>query len=94
MKEMLIEILDFFGWAYWVKIETKSPECIYYFGPFLSLTEAKAANGGYIEDIKNEGADIVGVSFERTQPKQLTIFDDMGEMFDRERFSTLSGQWS
>lgn len=94
MKEMLIEILKFFGWACWVKIETKHPECTYYFGPFLSQTEAKAASDGYIEDLKNEGADIVGLSFERTKPQELTIFDDMGEMSDLERFPALSGQFS
>ncbi len=94
MKEMLIKILEFFGWACWVKLETKNPECTYYFGPFVSPTEAKTASEGYIEDLKNEGADIVGMSFERMKPKELTIFDDMGEMSDRERFSALSGQFS
>lgn len=94
MKEILIKILEFFGWACWVKIETKQPECTYYFGPFVSLTEAKTASDGYIEDLKNEGANIVGMSFERMKPQELTIFDDMGEMSDRERFSALSGQFS
>jgi hypothetical protein len=94
MKEMLIEILGFFGWACWVKVETKNPDCTYYFGPFFSPTEAQSASEGYLEDLKNEGADIVAVQFGRMKPQELTIFDDMGEISDRERFPALSGQFS
>lgn len=79
MKELLIGILDFLGLAYWVEIVTKEPKCTYYFGPFLSQQEAQTAQGGYIEDLKNETAQGISVTIKRCKPSKLTIFDELGE---------------
>jgi hypothetical protein len=76
MKETLIKIASSLGLAYWVKIATDSPTCIYYFGPFLTAKEATLARSGYVEDLKNEGARKIKVEIGRYQPKELTIFDD------------------
>ncbi|NCO75680.1 MAG: DUF1816 domain-containing protein [Cyanobacteria bacterium] len=80
MKELLIRILDLFGLACWVEISTEIPRCIYYFGPFLTLKEAKSTQDGYIEDLTEEGAKNIVVTVKRCKPKELTIFDDLGEL--------------
>lgn len=60
---------------YWLKITTKVPKCIYYFGPFDSPLEAKALQGGYIEDLMEENAQGIHVELEQcSAPKELTIY--------------------
>ena len=62
---------------YWLKISTKVPKCTYYFGPFDSPLEAKALQGGYIEDLISEEAQGIHVELEQnSQPENLTICDD------------------
>ena len=39
------------GLAWWVEIKTQEPECLYYFGPFLTSSEAQTAMPGYIQDL-------------------------------------------
>lgn len=92
MKELLIQILSFFGRAYWVEIVTETPRCTYYFGPFVSQQEANVAKTGYIEDLQTEGAQGMSVAVKRCKPTKLTIFDEPGERSDREKTPTLSGQ--
>ena len=79
MKKLITEIVDFLGLAYWAKITTESPRCIYYFGPFLSKQEALSAQNGYIEDLKSEDARGIVVKLERCKPKELTIFDESND---------------
>ncbi len=43
MKEFLISSLNLFGLAYWIEIVTETPQCTYYFGPFLTEQEALEA---------------------------------------------------
>lgn len=74
MKEQLITILDFFGFAYWLEITTENPDCIYYFGPFLTSQEAKSLIPGYLEDLKEEKATNINVRLSRCKPVNLTIF--------------------
>ena len=83
MKEILTKLLNLVGWAYWVKITTASPNCTYFFGPFLSLQEAKSNQPGFIEDLKGENAKDIRVEIKRCQPQELTIFD---ESTDKENF--------
>ena len=59
-----------FGW--WIKIVTEQPICLYYFGVFNSYSEAKKYQGGYIEDLKEEGNRIVNIGIQKCLPKQLT----------------------
>jgi hypothetical protein len=94
MNEVWIKILDSLGLAFWVEIVTDNPNCTYYFGPFSSKEEAYATKGGYIEDLENEGAQGISVTVKRCKPTNLTIFDEPGELIDRERRRTLSGQLS
>ncbi|EKQ66754.1 protein of unknown function DUF1816 [Leptolyngbyaceae cyanobacterium JSC-12] len=79
MQESLISLLDFLGLAWWVEIKTNSPQCVYYFGPFLSANEAENAKPGYIEDLQGEGAQGITVIVKRCKPARLTIVDEGGE---------------
>ena len=76
MKEILTGLLNYLGWAYWVKIDTADPSCTYYFGPFLSITEAKKAKAGYIEDLMNENSSGIEVEIKRCKPSELTVFNE------------------
>ena len=59
---------------WWVKIQTKRPQCVYYFGPFASDREAQSYQSGYVEDLTQEGAQGIKVATRKGNPQQLTIF--------------------
>ncbi len=80
MKELLIKLIEFFGLACWLEVTTDNPHCIYYFGPFLTKTEAEFEQEGYVEDLKAEGAVGISVTIKRFKPKELTIFDEVEEL--------------
>lgn len=62
---------------YWLKISTKVPKCIYYFGPFDSHLEAKSLQGGYIEDLIQENAQGIHIELEHcSQPTKLTVCEN------------------
>lgn len=71
---------------------TRNPRCTYYFGPFLSSSDAKAALSGYVEDLENEGAQGIVINVKRCKPDALTIADDLGERIDRKVQPAFSGQ--
>jgi hypothetical protein len=79
MKELFIQVLDWLGLAKWVEIITDNPRCTYYFGPFLSKTEAEAMQMGYVEDLEAEGARIVSLTVKKCRPTSLTIFEEREE---------------
>ena len=58
---------------WWVEIQTKNPQCTYYFGPFETDVEAKALQDGYLEDLRQEQAQIITVEIKQCKPKELTI---------------------
>ncbi|AFY87406.1 MAG: hypothetical protein CLLPBCKN_004514 [Chroococcidiopsis cubana SAG 39.79] len=58
---------------WWVEIITTKPRCTYYFGPFSTHDEAKAAYPGYVEDLDSEGAQGITIVIKRCQPTELTI---------------------
>ena len=63
--------------SWWVKITTKQPDCLYYFGSFATRREAKENCFGYVEDIAAEKA--FGITVEIiyiTQPEVLTVFKE------------------
>lgn len=60
-----------FGW--WLKILTDKPMYIYYFGGFNSYFAAESSKNGYIQDLIQEGSEIVEIEIKQCQPKQLTI---------------------
>ena len=88
MKEILTGLLNYLGLAYWVKIDTADPTCTYYFGPFLSLTEAKKAKAGYIEDLMNENSSGIEVEIKRCKPSELTVFNE--ELEESRDFDSVS----
>lgn len=92
IKESLTNLVQGFGWAWWVEIVTHNPRCTYYFGPFLSSKEAEAAKAGYIEDLEQEGATGIDVQIKRCKPERLTISDDLGERVDLSVKPVFSGQ--
>ncbi len=63
-----------FGW--WLEICTAQPIATYYFGSFDSQLEAELAKAGYIEDLKQEEAEVVTVRIKQCRPRQLTICED------------------
>ncbi|MFN4280653.1 DUF1816 domain-containing protein [Thermosynechococcus sp.] len=69
----LADLVNGMGLAWWVKIDTKTPSCTYYFGPFLTQAEAEREKDGYIEDLKAEGAEGLEVSVVRCRPEEVTI---------------------
>jgi len=73
MKEILISLLNVFGFAFWVEILTETPNCTYYFGPFISQQEAQTSQVGYLEDLKAEDAKGIKVKIKRCKPNTLTI---------------------
>ena len=82
MKDILLNLSRTVGLAYWVEIDTELPRCTYYFGPFLKIKSAKAAQIGYVEDLKQEEALGITVSIDHFKPQELTVCDDLVEMFD------------
>jgi Domain of unknown function (DUF1816) len=93
MKEILISLLETLGLAWWSELVTEDPRCTYYFGPFISAEEAKAAQAGYIEDLEQEGTQGIRVTVKRCKPSNLTVFDETPETSRRSMVSpTLSGQ--
>lgn len=92
MKEFLISLLNLLGFACWIEVVTDKPNCTYYFGPFISTSEAKDALSGYIEDLEHEGAQGIKVEIKRCRPINLTIFDELGEMASRGGTPIFSGQ--
>lgn len=68
---------------WWVKINTKTPNCIYYFGPFNNYPEAKQARSGYIEDLVREKALGITVEIKQCQPKTLTVFSESKKVESR-----------
>jgi Domain of unknown function (DUF1816) len=92
-KELLTNAYQELGLAWWVELKTQTPNCTYYFGPFLSATDAKVAIKGYIEDLEQEGAQGISFDIKRCkQPSILTIADDLGEWIDRKVKPVFSGQ--
>ncbi len=73
MKEVLISALEQIGMAWWVEVITDAPSCTYYFGPFLTSSEASSHQSGYLEDLKTEGAQDIKVEMKRCKPQQLTF---------------------
>ncbi len=59
-----------YGW--WIAILVEKPMYIYYFGAFNSYQDAEYSKKDYIEDLKEEGAEIIGIQIKLCRPKRLT----------------------
>ncbi|MGL5080140.1 MAG: DUF1816 domain-containing protein [Microcoleaceae cyanobacterium] len=64
------------SFQWWIEVQTTIPFCIYFFGPFVSSSEAKVYQSGYIEDLLQERAKGIKVDVKQCQPKALTIFEE------------------
>ena len=73
IQEIWLDLLQFFGLAWWIEIVTERPNCTYYFGPFASAKEAKVHKPGYVEDLEREAAEGFHVRIKRCKPLQITI---------------------
>jgi Domain of unknown function (DUF1816) len=76
IEERLAFRLEPFGLAYWVEVVTDKPHCIYYFGPFATRRQARLSEPGYLEDLKQEGAQVLLTKIQRCRPQSLTVFQD------------------
>jgi hypothetical protein len=76
IKSLVIGTVTGLNSNYWAEITTTTPNCIYYFGPFETFSEAQAAYPGYVEDLESEGARGIKVLVKRCRPNVLTIFDE------------------
>lgn len=74
IKEIYITALERLGKAWWVKVETEQPSCVYYFGPFSNHTEAVEAKPDYLQDLEAEQAQGIQWSIKQYNPKELTLF--------------------
>ncbi|WP_250126014.1 DUF1816 domain-containing protein [Chroococcidiopsis sp. CCMEE 29] len=75
-KQILIGFMQDLNSAWWAEITTNKPRCVYYFGPFQTSAEAKAAYPGYIEDLNSEGAQGIIVVIKRCKPDILTMCEE------------------
>lgn len=73
MKDFFVNLLNALGLAIWIEIETQSPLCIYYFGPFASVGAARTALPGFLEDLEAEEAQGICTTIARCKPRKLTI---------------------
>ncbi len=81
MNEFLTSLLDAIGFAWWIEVTTENPRCTYYFGPFPDQKTAQAHQGGYVEDLENEGAQNIAMTVKRCKPSKLTIYDEKTDRF-------------
>ena len=61
---------------WWIIISTEVPQCIYFFGPFDSFSEANLLTSGFVEDLKGENAIGIRVEIQQCEPKELTIIEE------------------
>ena len=74
MKNLVNKLIGLYEKSWWLEISTTSPRCEYYFGPFGSESEAVQARPGYVEDLEQEGSELLRVSVVRRQaPGELTV---------------------
>ena len=63
------------GLAWWAKVETNSPNAIYWYGPFLTKNSLKQNLNIFIKDLSNEGSNNIKHTLIRCKRKEpLTIF--------------------
>ena len=74
MKNFLSSLFGSFFKPWWVEISTSQPRCLYYFGPFDTEQEAIQHQGGYVEDLEQEGAQQINVTIKCcNEPPHLTV---------------------
>jgi hypothetical protein len=94
IKETFIDLCHTFGLAWWVEIATSNPNCIYYFGPFLTCREAQAAEGGYVEDLQQEGSQIISIHSKRCKPSKITLLEDAETLEPQVQVAFITQLWN
>ena len=62
------------GLAWWAKIETKQPNAIYWYGPFITKRSLKENLSSFIEDLSAEGTKNIKHSLVRCKKEEpLTV---------------------
>ena len=62
------------GLAWWAKIETKDPNAIYWYGPFLTKRSLKENMFSFIQDLSDEGStDIKHILVRCKKEEPLTV---------------------
>lgn len=59
-------------WGWWVEVQTASPSCRYYFGPFSDAAQADRSKSGYVQDLIEENAQQVTAKVLWCRPRRLT----------------------
>ena len=55
------------GLAWWARVETRSPEVTYWFGPFLRRRTLESQLAPFLSDLRAEGPASVEYTLERTR---------------------------
>jgi len=63
------------GLAWWAKIETKDPNAIYWYGPFITKRSLKENMSNFIKDLTDEGCKDIKHSLIRCKKEEpLTVW--------------------
>tara|TARA_B100000424_G_scaffold236596_1_gene201633 strand:+ start:228 stop:446 length:219 start_codon:yes stop_codon:yes gene_type:complete len=63
------------GLAWWAKVETKNPQTVYWYGPFLTKRSLKESLNLFLKDLQNEGADNIKHKIVRcNKDEPLTVY--------------------
>jgi len=76
VKKLFLNLPQFGHDNWWVEIKTFEPNCIYYFGPFSNSDDTSAMCPNYVEDLREEGSQLINAVVKRCNPVQLTIYDE------------------
>jgi hypothetical protein len=54
------------GLAWWARVETRAPDAVYWFGPFVRRSTLEAALGSFLDDLRAESPASLDHSLLRT----------------------------
>ena len=54
------------GVAWWARVETRSPDAVYWFGPFVRRSTLEAALVSFLADLRSESPSSLEHSLQRT----------------------------
>ena len=67
------------GLAWWARVETRSPDAVYWFGPFVRRSTLEAALVSFLDDLRAESPASLDHTLLRTQRSEpLTEAPDLG----------------
>ena len=72
-KHLISEKLKLESQKWWIEINIAYPRCTYYFGPFDTFVETVENQGGYVQDLIEEGYLEININIKKCCPQTLTI---------------------